>query len=171
MVIHRSFIRYISLYIAIFSNKERLLRTLFFVLILRRIVKRDKPIRDIYQTISRCIFANDRAVTKVLTGVEHGIRVAPILNDLSGMMVILRCLRSHFHQMSCSLTQREKATQQKQLFDDQRHLRSTAVNIPNHEFICTAFCPAHQKIIDMAMNGVGCRCARIALASTRLYVT
>ncbi|CDL46437.1 Mobile element protein [Klebsiella pneumoniae ISC21] len=42
------------------------------------------------------------------------------------------------------------------------------------QFTYTASQPGtHQKIIDMAMNGVGCRAsARIwALASTRFYVT
>nr|WP_073546729.1 IS1-like element transposase [Escherichia coli] len=57
----------------------------------------------------------------------------------------------------------------------QRYLCSHCRKTWQLQFTYTASQPGtHQKIIDMAMNGVGCRAsapALWALASTRFYVT
>ncbi|STU99289.1 ORF1 IS1 [Klebsiella pneumoniae] len=71
------------------------------------------------------------------------------------MMVILRCLRGfHFHQMSHLFSYRNG----KSTAGHQRYLCSHCRKTWQISFTYTASQPGtHQKIIDMAMNGVGCR--------------
>ncbi|WP_407232624.1 IS1 family transposase [Escherichia coli] len=76
------------------------------------------------------------------------------------MMVILRCLRGfHFHQMSFLLRATEGVVRNgKSTAGHQRYLCSHCRKTWQLQFTYTASQPGtHQKIIDMAINGVGCR--------------
>ncbi|SQC71235.1 ORF1 IS1 [Klebsiella pneumoniae] len=75
------------------------------------------------------------------------------------MMVILRCLRGfHFHQMSTCSAPEGVVRNGKSTAGHQRYLCSHCRKTWQISFTYTASQPGtHQKIIDMAMNGVGCR--------------
>jgi hypothetical protein len=75
------------------------------------------------------------------------------------MMVILRCLRGfHFHQMSLPAQLLKAWCVTAKAAGHQRYLCSHCRKTWQLQFTYTASQPGtHQKIIDMAMNGVGCR--------------
>ena len=74
-------------------------------------------------------------------------------------MVILKCLRGfHFHQMSFLPATEGVVRNGKSTAGHQRYLCSHCRKTWQLQFTYTASQPGkHQKIIDMAMNGVGCR--------------
>ncbi len=76
------------------------------------------------------------------------------------MMVFLRCSRGfHLHQLSLLLPATEGVVRNgKSTAGHQRYLCSHCRKTWQLQFTYTASQPGtHQKIIDMAMNGVGCR--------------